>query len=414
MHSILLAFFALSVQALNLQKLVPNELIAKDTFDDTKIAEVEADLAGHLVTPDLQPSDFIGPVAHHEKLGQSHFTAKVMYVIGNLVVLGLIAMVYYERGLHTIVSIMALVVSLSLMSNTIKEIYVHDFKYPQFITACHQIATCTVTFTILICRRASTGQKITYPTVATVMTGLGPVAVSFAASLGCSNLALLYTNTHFYEMLTPMNAIVTFSLGVALGRKTSMKLLGPVLCVTATVPLIAFGDLQFSMLGFAFAFSGVFFRATKAQINSMLMSAGAMSQTFDPVELACWMTTLTFGIMVIWSSVEEGLSPYKAIGNVSVIIPLLISCMNAVVLNMSVLFVMKEVGPVAQQVLGELKGALACLGAVAAFGEVISIQQIVAYALSMVAIKWYNQVDTELKAEEMEKKQVENNQSEKA
>merc|ERR1719321_283811 len=97
--------------------------------------------------------------------------------------------------------------------------------------------------------------------------------------------------------------------------------------------------------------------------------------------------------MLCWSGIQEGQAPYNKINDMGIMIALLMTCANAALLNICVLFVMKEVGPVAQQLLGELKGALACVGAVAAFGEVISFQQMIAYALAVTGVHWYNHVD---------------------
>merc|ERR1719498_1234276 len=126
-----------------------------------------------------------------------------------------------------------------------------------------------------------------------------------------------------------------------------------------------------------------------------------------------------------WSLIQEGLKPYDMIllpylnGQPLLTGPLIavfISCANAVVLNISVMFVMKDIGPVAQQILGELKGALACLGAVAAFGEVISWQQIMGFAVALAAAHWYNETDMEVRkeAEEAAKQQVTETRAEKA
>jgi hypothetical protein len=412
MYRILLALFALSAQpaqALKVQKDLEGHVATK-----TLEAKLEADafMEVHVVVPELTPQDFQKARRFHE---EPTSTATWLYLASNGLIMTLITAIYYERGAFTVVAIMALVLSLSLMSNTIQSIYAQGFKYPQFITSCHQLISFLAAATILVCRQGITGQKINYPTVDIVTRGLGPVAILFAASLGCSNLSLLYTNTHFYEMLTPLNSVTTFGLGLALGqnRDSWQALVAPLVLVTLSVPIVSTGELNFSALGLAVSLLGILFRACKAQLQTLLMSAGAMSQSFDPVELLCWTSLLCFIIMTIWTLVAEGLAPYQAIANVQVITAVLISCACAVVLNLSQLTVQKSLGPVAQQILGGLKGCLATLGAVAAFGEVVSLQQIVGYSFAIIGVAWYNHADKEFK-EQAKMAADEKNQAEKA
>merc|ERR1719161_3532851 len=75
------------------------------------------------------------------------------------------------------------------------------------------------------------------------------------------------------------------------------------------------------------------------------------------------------------------------------------TCSAACILNFCSLFVMKEVGPVAQQLIGQMKGVLACVGGWAAFGEIITIQQMIGYSVVIGGIVWYNHVDLQIKAE---------------
>jgi len=445
MQLCLLAFSVLSADAL--RRLAPSELISKDSFDgrvskqgfdgknkndfDKNTNQFDKEAAAENwnnawsaeavfarkatgVVPELVPSDFKDRFIYKE---WKSMATKGLYFVGVGIVWAGIAVIYWGRGFTTVFSIIAFVTSLSLMSNSIRSVFVLEgFRYPQFVTASHQLCTGLAGFTMLQFRQATTGQKITYPSITTMVEGIMPVALCFACSLGCSNLALLYTSTHFYEMLTPCSALVTFGLGVFMGRVTNPRLLPPVLLVTASLPIVAFGDLQFSLLGLFFVMAGVLSRAGKAQVQSMLMSPGAMSQTFDPLELACWTTSATFSVMLLWCVVAEGGAPFWEVKHLSIVTAVLLSCLNAIVLNISAMFVMKELGPVASQIIGELKGVLACLGAVVAFGEIISIPQMLAYGMAIVGVHWYNHTDMHIREETVAqaKKLVENQQAEKA
>merc|ERR1719498_1805187 len=96
------------------------------------------------------------------------------------------------------------------------------------------------------------------------------------------------------------------------------------------------------MIGLAIVLSGNFLRCCKAQIQAMLLSPGS-SQTFEPLELVCWTSMLTFCVMMLWSIVSEGLAPWKAFWDFGVLASVGITCIFAITLNTSGMYVMKEV-----------------------------------------------------------------------
>merc|ERR1719263_872408 len=108
--------------------------------------------------------------------------------------------------------------------------------------------------------------------------------------------------------------------------------------------------------------------------------------------------------MAIWSAVTEGLAPCKEIRALPKFFAVFYTCIGASILNISALFVLRELGPVTQQVVGQLKGILAILGAVAAFGEVVTMQQIVGYGLLIVGIASYKK--TEMDSEHQRKNEL--------
>merc|ERR1719388_87925 len=81
--------------------------------------------------------------------------------------------------------------------------------------------------------------------------------------------------------------------------------------VTLAIMIVAFGEVQFTILGVCFCVASVVFRAVKAQLQALLMAPGALSQTFDPLELTLWTAVQTFIIMMGWSLVSEGLAPWQ-------------------------------------------------------------------------------------------------------
>merc|ERR1719230_844358 len=103
-----------------------------------------------------------------------------------------------------------------------------------------------------------------------------------------------------------------------------------------------------------------------------------------PVEVAVWTSLTCLVMMATLSALTEGLEPCQKIFNLNTFIAVVWTCVGASILNIAALFVLRELGPVTQQVVGQLKGILAICGAVALQGESLTLQQIVGYTILMV------------------------------
>merc|ERR1719310_1570053 len=101
--------------------------------------------------------------------------------------------------------------------------------------------------------------------------------------------------------------------------------------------------------------------------------------------------------MMGWSLATEGLVPYQKILGWGPFMAVLYTCIGASILNIAALFVLRELGPVAQQIVGQLKGVISIIGAVVLFGEQITRQQVIGYGVLVVGIYWYNKTDMMIK-----------------
>jgi drug/metabolite transporter (DMT)-like permease len=300
---------------------------------------------------------------------------------------------FRERGITTCIAITCNVLALSVMSLLIRNIFVNAaFPHAQFVTASHALVTFLVGAVVLLHRG-----KARIPDLRTWGMGIAPVGCATALNLGLANLGLLYTNAHFYEMLGASGFLVTAGVGLMMGRTFSMQLLPPMLLVTMGTVVLSLGEIQFSLLGATLILAATVCRAAKAQIQSLLMSAESTMMQLDPVELITCTSCLTFLVMLSWSLVSEGALPWLQILQPNVFFAVLIAAANAAVLNIASIFVIRSIGPVAQQCIGQLKGVLCCIGAVAAFGEKITMQQIIGYSVVICGIFWYNQRDLNAK-----------------
>merc|ERR1719235_1607011 len=304
----------------------------------------------------------------------------------------------------TVASIISYVGALSSMSMLIRNCYVHNnFKYPQFLTSTHFASTFLVGVSILLYRRMTQGHQIKVPDMDCALKGLLPVAVAFVLSLGCANNGLLLTNAHFYEMINSSAPLCTAGLAFLIGRGFDMRLMPALGLITLSMLVIAFGEISLSMLGLLTCVGGVIMRAVKSTVQHSLMG-GSEWKAMDPVEVAVWTSMACYVLMTAWSLATEGFVPYREILAWGPFLAVIYTCIGASILNIAALFVLRELGPVAQQIVGQLKGILAIAGAVAMQGEQISMQQVVGYTILMTGIYWYNTTDMAIKDEK--KKQL--------
>merc|ERR1719281_2084798 len=170
-------------------------------------------------------------------------------------------------------------------------------------------------------------------------------------------------------------------LAMMLGKAFNARFALPMIVCTIGLAAVAFGEMKFNILGAVFVIGGVIVRAAKVQLQSMLLAPNQMTQHFDAVELTVWTACITSVVMLAWSTASEGMGPWNDIADFGTIVAVAATCAAAIILNFCSMFVMKEVGPVAQQLIGQTKGVLACIGGWAAFNEMITLQQIIGYAI---------------------------------
>jgi len=330
----------------------------------------------------------------------------LVYVVSISLVAILTVGIYHKRGVGTCAAIMLYLMALSTMSVLIRNCYVnHDFKFPEFLTATHFLATAMVGSTILLCRYAKTGQEIKVPSKERFFKHIVPVAFAFVTSLGLANYAILFSNAHFYEMASSTTPLFTAFLAYILGHDFDLRLVLPLTIATAGMVVVGFGETVFSVPGFVCCTGAVFLRSVKATVQNMLLK-GRDDVRLDPVELAVWISVVCFVVMSAWSIMSSGAEPFRHIMAPShpfCFAAVLLTCACAAILNISALFVLQELGPVVQQIVGQLKGVISCLGAMAVFDEVITVQQKIGYVVMLVGVAWYNSRDMALKAERKEK-----------
>jgi drug/metabolite transporter (DMT)-like permease len=379
---------------------------------DTGLSEY---LVGSSHVGELAPSDFAAFTSKTVSAGGEHNepavldagVAQAIYFSGLVVMGALVCWMYFERGTRVVLAVLCYMFSLSSMTLTIRNVYVNfNFHYPVWLTASHFLFTALIGLCILFHQHKQVGTPISVPPLSQFVKGIFPVSLVFAISIGSANLGLLYTNAHFYEMVGATTALATAGLGACLGRPFNRALVPPVLLVTLGLMTCAFGEIVFSAVGFTFCAMAVITRALKSIVQHQLLD-GSIGSQLTPIQLVVWMSLPSFAIMAIWSLYTEGTQPfYDFYLNVGTQGAVLLTVVNACILNTAALYVLQNLGPVAQQLAGQLKGVLSVLGSVALFSEQVTVQQIIGYSIIIGGVTWYNRRDMWLKQQSAQEPQV--------
>merc|ERR1719235_1598570 len=113
----------------------------------------------------------------------------------------------------------------------------------------------------------------------------------------------------------------------------------------------------------------------------------------DPVELLAWLSIPALAIMGIWSLLAEGAAPYERLyttSSVGFFSSLLVSCMNAAILNFANMFVVRDLGAISVNIVAQLKGIMVILGGVAMLGEMVGVNQCAGYFVIVLGVFWFN------------------------
>jgi len=327
-------------------------------------------------------------------------TAQLAYGGSIMAMFVVVVVMYWYRGVFTILRVLVYLGALSTMTLTIKSILAnYGYNYPKIISFSHFAACGVACFGIMAFRHIKHGAPFPVPTLKEQITGIFPVAVGFALGIGFNNMALSYAGAGFVEMVGSSTLLCVVVLTLLMGKPFNAMLGWPLLVVGIGVCMCATGELKFSTLGIFFAFGANFMRALKGVLQQHLLCAAEDSTRtkLDPHELLAWMSLPSMAIMLGWSLVADGAAPFVDLVNndnlLGLLFAMLISCSNAVILNLSNLFLTKDLGALGVNVTGQLKGILIILGSVAIMGERISMVQLLGYITIVVGAAGYNVIE---------------------
>eukprot|EP00439_Symbiodinium_sp_Y106_P068977 s2915_g11.t2 len=307
------------------------------------------------------------------------------------------------------------VLNITIVSST-KWIFVHGriclqdkgcttYQYPVAITVIHMI------FSWMLCRvyifqlrRGLEGKTLG---LAQQAREIMPLSLCFALSVAMGNLSLKYIYPSFNQIPGSMSPLITVLLAVVMQQKRfplKTWLSMPVICVGLAV--CSAKELNFNALGAFFASGATVLRAVKSLIQGRLLST---SHQMDSVTLlyymapwaAMWLTLIMlfmeggeplFLLLAVFDL--QGLGPDGddgVTGAGQVLFLLMLSGLNACLLNIANFLVTSYTSPVTLQVLGNVKSCLSIAVSVAIFRNSLTLEQAIGVCTCLIGVWMYNQ-----------------------
>jgi len=316
-----------------------------------------------------------------------------------LVALSGIANMYRHKGASTMITILLYIISLSTVKLSVKAVFLdHKFDYPRFLTACHLLMSAILGSSFSIWRWLYGDVPLPVPTRREIMLRLVPIATMWTASIGLENVALIFCSAAFTEIIGSLAPVLTVIVVFALGMGFNRKLLLPVLVVMLGCVISVKGELHFSRFGFVLCLASCICRSMKVALQQDVMT-GEMKSKFEPFTLLTWQSMIAFFGMLSWSLVSEGSVPYTELAYSDysraggIMLAVLLSSLNAAVLNLFGLFVTRELGALGVQVVSQAKAVLTVLGDVALLREPVSLIQMSGFAATLLGVFLFSRIE---------------------
>ena len=104
--------------------------------------------------------------------------------------------------------------------------------------------------------------------------------------------------------------------------------------------------------------------------------------------------------LVVYSAATEGRAPFNALAastdSAGLVSAIVASCIIACALNMSALFVVKQLGAVGMQMVSQMKSLLVVIGGIALLAESFTRLQYVGFAIVLMGVYWFSRMKSSI------------------
>ncbi|GAA5951416.1 hypothetical protein JCM3765_005932 [Sporobolomyces pararoseus] len=210
-----------------------------------------------------------------------------------------------------------------------------------------------------------------------------PIGALFSGSLIFNNLAYTTLSVPFIQMLKAFTSVAVMGLSVLMGlEQFSRRTAITVVAISFGVMIASYGEVNFVLGGFLAQCIGIAFEATRLVAIQKLLQGLRM----DPLVSLYYYAPVCAAFNAILIPLFEGFDPLAQILPTVGPFTLFLNCNIALLLNISVVFLIGCASSLILTLSGVLKDILLVTGAVFLFGNVVTYTQMFGYAVALVGL----------------------------
>ncbi|GAA5930150.1 uncharacterized protein JCM15063_004729 [Sporobolomyces koalae] len=210
-----------------------------------------------------------------------------------------------------------------------------------------------------------------------------PIGILFSGSLIFNNLAYTTLSVPFIQMLKAFTSVAVLILSSLMGlEQFSRRTAITVLAISFGVMIASYGEVNFVFGGFLAQCIGIAFEATRLVAIQKLLQGLRM----DPLVSLYYYAPVCAAFNTLLIPLFEGFEPLTKIIPTVGPFTLFLNCNIALLLNISVVFLIGCASSLVLTLSGVLKDILLVTGAVFLFGNVVTYTQMLGYAIALIGL----------------------------
>lgn len=328
-------------------------------------------------------------------------TYGIFAFVGCLIMMvGIVAVVYAAKGTMVIMRISLYILSLTTIKIGVRSVLsTHAFPYPKFLNTTHFLCSGLVAWAFLLLRSKCFDKPFQPISFSTFFYMVVPIASAFSLSACLNNEAIAVSGANFVEIGNTAGPLCTAFIAFFMDRPLPWAQYPPLFAVTIGLVICVTGDLQYSNIALILISLANLLRSMKAILQQFLVRrrGPVEGRVLEPTELLAWMSIPAVILAFSWSVTAEGMLPWERLqdeeGKWQRIMAILLTCVQASVLNVLSIWAVKDLGAVGAQLAGNLKGVVVLVGGVTVLGESVSVGQVIGYTIVLAAIVWFSHAE---------------------
>ncbi|GAA5865524.1 hypothetical protein JCM1840_001429 [Sporobolomyces johnsonii] len=258
-----------------------------------------------------------------------------------------------------------------------------NFRYPIFLTTTHLVYASIGTRVMRRFTHLCDGVDNVEMSWHRWYTNIVPIGALFSASLIFSNIAYLTLSVSFIQMLKAFTSVAVLGMSVMMGlEQFNKRTATTVVAISAGVAIASYGELNFVFGGFVAQCLGILFEATRLVAIQKLLQGLRM----DPLTSLYYYAPVCAVLNALLIPVFEGWAPFEQVLDRVGPFTLFLNCNCALLLNISVVFLIGCASSLVLTLSGVLKDILLVTGSVVLFGSTVTFVQMFGYAIALVGL----------------------------